>query len=77
MRLARAETFDLSVIVAVQTLAVQPLQGWCGDVAGRPGVRCATPGYVVGLLRSHPNNFHQTQSGFNIKAQGRAAHPGI
>jgi len=59
------------------TDAVQPLQGWCGDFGGRPGVRVATQGDVGGLLRSHPNNFHQTHTGFNIKAQGRAAHPGI
>ncbi len=43
----------------------------------RPEVLCATSGFVVGLLRSHPDHFHQPQSGFNIKAQGRAAHPGI
>ena len=38
----------------------------------RMGVRCATPGFVVGLLRSHPGHFHQPQTGFKITAQGRA-----
>ena len=28
-----------------------------------PGVRCATPGYVVGLLRSHLSNAQQPQRG--------------
>ncbi len=35
-------------------------------------MRCTTPGFIVGLLRSHPNNFHQPQTVFNIKARGRA-----
>jgi hypothetical protein len=67
MRLTRAEVFDLSVIVAVQTHAVQPLQVWCGDIAGRPGVRCATPGYVVGLLRSHINISTKPKQGLTSK----------
>ena len=64
-------------------LHVQPLQGCCGGFSCRLGVRCATTGYVVGLLRSYLNDVHQperrppTPTGFNITAQGRAAHPGI
>ena len=34
---------------------VQPLQGCNGGFVRGPGVRCATPGYVVRLLRSLPN----------------------
>jgi hypothetical protein len=43
---------------------VQPLRGWCGGFALGPGVRCATPGSVVGLLRSqfiqHPGTERHT-----------------
>jgi hypothetical protein len=63
---------------------VQPLRGWCAGFAIGPGVRCATPGSFVGLLRSpliqHPrgNGMRRTRTptGLNITARGRAAHPG-
>jgi hypothetical protein len=50
---------------------VQPLRGWCGGCACDPGVRCATPGFVVGLLRSQPHNAHQPQRG--LLSQPRVA----
>jgi hypothetical protein len=65
-------------VAAGELKVAEQLVGHDGKlVQCRPGVRCATPGFVVGLLRSHPDHFHQPQRGFNIKAQGRAAHPGI
>jgi hypothetical protein len=46
---------------------VQPLRGWCDGCACVPGVRCVTPGYVVGPHCGHPNIVHKPQRGSTSK----------
>ena len=61
---------------------VEPRWGSCHEVGCVPGVRCATPGYVLDRFAVIPPSAFAklvkllpTPKAFHIKAWGRAAHP--